>query len=296
MKSFHQAVMLKEVLWWLNIREGDVYIDCTVGAGGHSKAILEKMQGKVRIIGIDQDEEALKIARQELKEYEEQVTLIKANFKDLPQILKEQNVGWPAGIIYDLGLSSMQLDSPERGFSFRWTAPLDMRMDSSRALTAAHLVSELSQKELEDIFFELGEERWARRVAKFIVEERRQNPIRTTSNLLEVMRRAIPAKFRRGRRTHFATRIFQALRIKVNEELENLRVSLSYSFDLLQKKGRVCVISYHSLEDRIVKKKFNEAKEKKLHILTKKVIKPSKKEVRINARARSAKLRVAERI
>ena len=288
--------MLKEVLWWFNIRERGVYLDCTVGAGGHSRAILDEMRGKVRIIGIDRDEEALKIASQELKEYKEQTTLIKANFRDLPQVIKEENVGLVNGIIYDLGLSSMQLDSQTRGFSFRWTAPLDMRMDSSQALTAAHLVGELSQKELEDIFFELGEERWARRIAEFIIEERRQNPIKTTSNLLEVMRRAVPAKFRRGRRTHFATRVFQALRIKVNEELENLRVSLSYSFDLLQKEGRVCVISYHSLEDRIVKQKFNEAKEEKLNILTKKVIRPSKKEVRINPRARSARLRVAERI
>ncbi len=288
--------MLKEVIWWLNIREGGVYLDCTVGAGGHSRAILDEMRGKVRIIGIDRDEEALKIASQELKEYKEQTTLIKANFKELPQVIKEENVGLVNGIIYDLGLSSMQLDSQTRGFSFRWTAPLDMRMNSSQALTAAHLVGELSQKELEDIFFELGEERWARRIAEFIVEERRQNPVKTTSNLLEVMRRAVPAKFRRGRRTHFATRVFQALRIKVNEELENLRVSLSYSFDLLQKEGRVCVISYHSLEDRIVKQKFNEAKEEKLNILTKKVIRPSKKEVRINPRARSARLRVAERI
>ena len=288
--------MLKEVIWWLNIREGGVYLDCTVGAGGHSRAILDEMRGKVRIIGIDRDEEALKIASQELREYKKQATLIKANFKELPQILKEENVGLLDGIIYDLGLSSMQLDSQTRGFSFRWTAPLDMRMNSSQALTAAHLVGELSQKELEDIFFELGEERWARRIAKFIVEERRQNPIKTTSNLLEVMRKAIPAKFRRGRRTHFATRVFQALRIKVNEELEDLRVSLSYSFDLLQKEGRVCVISYHSLEDRIVKQKFNETKEEKLNILTKKVIRPSKKEVRINPRARSARLRVAERI
>jgi len=288
--------MLKEVLWWLDIREGGVYLDCTVGAGGHSRAILDKMRGKVRIVGIDRDKEALKIASQELKEYKEQTTLIKVNFKELPQILKEENVGLLDGIIYDLGLSSMQLDSQTRGFSFRWTAPLDMRMDSSQALTAAHLVGELSQKELEDIFFELGEERWARRIAKFVVEERRQNPIKTTSNLLEVMRRAVPAKFRRGRKTHFATRVFQALRIKVNEELENLRVSLSYSFDLLQKKGRICVISYHSLEDRIVKQKFNEAKEEKLNVLTKKVIRPSKKEVRINPRARSARLRVAERI
>ncbi len=288
--------MLKEVIWWLNIRERGVYLDCTVGAGGHSRAILDEMRGKVRIIGIDRDEEALNIASQELKKYRKQTTLIKANFKELPQILKEENVGLVNGIIYDLGLSSMQLDSQTRGFSFRWTAPLDMRMDSSQALTAAHLVGELSQKELEDILFELGEERWARRIAEFIVEERRQNPIRTTLNLLEVMRRAVPAKFRRGRRTHFATRVFQALRIKVNEELENLKVSLCYSFDLLQKEGRVCVISYHSLEDRIVKQKFNEAKEEKLNILTKKVIRPSKKEVRINPRARSARLRVAERI
>ncbi len=288
--------MLKEVIWWLNIRERGVYLDCTVGAGGHSRAILDEMRGKVRIIGIDRDEEALNIASQELKEYRKQTTLIKANFKELPQVLKEENVGLVNGIIYDLGLSSMQLDSQTRGFSFRWTAPLDMRMDSSQALTAAHLVGELSQKELENILFELGEERWARRIAEFIVEERRQNPIKTTSNLLEVMRRAVPAKFRRGRRTHFATRVFQALRIKVNEELENLKVSLSYSFDLLQKEGRVCVISYHSLEDRIVKQKFNEAKEEKLNILTKKVIRPSKKEVRTNPRARSARLRVAERI
>ncbi len=288
--------MLKEVLCWLNIREGGVYLDCTVGAGGHSRAILDEMRGKVRIIGIDRDEEALKIAGQELREYEEQATLVKANFRELPQILKEENIGLVDGIIYDLGLSSMQLDSQTRGFSFRWTAPLDMRMNSSQALTAAHLVGELSQEELEDIFFKLGEERWARRIAQFIVEERSQDPIKTTSDLLEVMRRAVPAKFRKGRRAHFATRVFQALRIKVNEELENLRVSLSYSFDSLQKEGRICVISYHSLEDRIVKQKFNEAKEEKLNILTKKVIRPSKKEVRINPRARSAKLRVAERV
>ncbi len=278
------------------MREGGVYLDCTVGAGGHSRAILDEMRGKVRIIGIDRDEEALKIASQELREYKEQATLVRANFKHLPQILKEENVGLLDGIIYDLGLSSMQLDSQTRGFSFRWTAPLDMRMNPSQALTAAHLVGGLSQEELDDIFFELGEERWARRIAKFIVEERRHNPIKTTSNLLEVMRRAVPAKFRRGRRTHFATRVFQALRIKVNEELENLKVSLSYSFDLLQREGRICVISYHSLEDRIVKQKFNEAKEEKLNVLTKKVVRPSKKEVRINPRARSAKLRVAERI
>jgi len=288
--------MVKEVLCWINLKKGDVCIDCTVGTGGHSKAILEKMEGKVRIIGIDRDEEVLRIAGEELKKYGEQVTLIKANFKDLSYVIKEENVSRVGGIIYDLGVSSIQLDNPERGFSFRYTAPLDMRMDSSQTLTAAHLVNELSRKELEGIFFELGEERWARRIAEFIVEKRKQNPLKTTSDLVEVMKRAVPAKFRRGRRIHFATRAFQALRIKVNEELGNLKISLSQSFALLRKRGRICVISYHSLEDRIVKCEFNKARAAALNILTKKVIKPLREEVRKNPRARSARLRVAERI
>jgi len=192
--------MLKEVLYWLDLKEGDLYIDCTIGAGGHSKAILDKMGGKVRIIGIDRDEEALKVASRQLKKYKRQIRLIKANFKDLSYILKKEKSGPAGGILYDLGLSSMQLDTPERGFSFRWAAPLDMRMDSSQDLTAAHLVNELSQKEVENIFFELGEERWARRIAKFIIEERKKNPLKTTSDLVEIARRAIPAKFRRGKK------------------------------------------------------------------------------------------------
>jgi len=296
LKSFHRPVMLKEVLYWLDLKEGDLYIDCTIGAGGHSKAILEEMGGKVRIIGIDRDEEALKVASRQLKKYKRQIRLIKANFKDLFYVLKKENVGPAGGILYDLGLSSMQLDTPERGFSFRWAAPLDMRMDSSQDLTAAHLVNELSQKEVENIFFELGEERWARRIAKFIIEERKKNPLKTTSDLVEIARRAIPAKFRRGKKIHFATRIFQALRIKVNEELESLKSSLDSSFDLLRSRGRICIISYHSLEDRIVKEQFNKAKEEKINILTKKVIKPSLREIKANPRARSARLRVAERI
>lgn len=296
MKFFHRPVMLREVLYWLNLQEGELYVDCTIGAGGHSKAILEKMEGKIRIVGIDRDEKAIEIAKRELKKYEKQTRLIKANFKDLSYILKKEKVGPVAGILYDLGLSSIQLDTPERGFSFRWTAPLDMRMDSSQDLTAAHLVNELSQKELENIFFKLGEERWARRIAKFIIEERKKNPLKTTSDLVEIAKKAIPSKFRRGKRTHFATRVFQALRIEVNQELENLKSSLSSSLNLLGRKGRICVISYHSLEDRIVKEQFNKAKEEKLNILTKKVIKPSTREIKTNPRARSARLRVAERV
>jgi len=167
-------------------------------------------------------------------------------------------------------------------------------MDGSQTLTAAHLVNQLSEKELECIFFGLGEERWARRVAKFIVEERKLNPLKTTLDLVQVAKRAIPAKFRRGKRIHFATRIFQALRIKVNEELENLEISLNSSLDLLRAKGRICVISYHSLEDRIAKRWFREAEG--LKILTKKVIRPSAEEIRANPRARSARLRAAEKI
>jgi len=296
LKFFHQPVMTREVLYWLNLEEGDVYVDCTIGLGGHSKTILKEKKGKVRILGIDRDEEALRVAKEELKEYEQQVTLVKANFKHLPQVLKKENINKVDGILYDLGLSSMQLYSPKRGFSFRQCGPLDMRMDSSQSLTAAHLVNQLSEKELECIFFGLGEEKWARRVAKFIVEERKLNPLKTTLDLVQVAKRAIPAKFRRGKRIHFATRIFQALRIKVNEELENLEISLNSSLDLLGAKGRICVISYHSLEDRIVKKQFREGKEKGLKILTKKVIRPSAEEIRANRRARSARLRAAEKV
>jgi 16S rRNA (cytosine1402-N4)-methyltransferase len=288
--------MVTEVLHWLAPKEGDVYVDCTVGTGGHSKAILEKVRGRITLVGIDRDEETLKVAKEALKKYQSHISLIKANFKHLPQILKEKKIREVDGILYDLGLSSFQLKSRERGFSFRWTAPLDMRADRSQKITAAHLLNNLSAAELEDVFLKLGEERWARRVAEFIVRERQKSPLKTTWDLVEVLRKAIPAEVRKKRKIHFATKIFQALRIKVNQELENIRIALPLSFDWLRPGGRVCVISYHSLEDRIVKREFSEGEKNKLKILTKKVVKPSSDEILANPSARSARLRAAERL
>jgi len=298
MNSFsHKPVMVKEVLHWLNPKENGVYVDCTLGAGGHSKALLEKAKGKIRVIGIDQDEQALRVAKENLDVYEERISFVKGNFKDISLILNRYKIRDVDGILYDLGISSLQLSNPERGFSFRYNSFLDMRIDQGQELTAAKLINEGSCKELEDIFFKFGEERWARRIAEFIVKQRQAHPLETTKELVDVIRKAIPGEVRRKRKLHFATKVFQALRIAVNQELNNLTISLKEAVEALGKKGRICVISYHSLEDRIVKKEFKqEEKEEKLTILTKKVIKPSREEIKVNFRARSAKLRVAERV
>ncbi|GAH26329.1 unnamed protein product [marine sediment metagenome] len=296
MKFPHQPVMVTEVLHWLAPKEGDVYVDCTIGTGGHSEAILEKTRGRISLIGIDRDEETLKVAKEALKKYQSHISLVKANFKHLPQILKEKKIREVDSILYDLGLSSFQLKSRERGFSFRGSAPLDMRVDRSQKITAAYLVNNLSAAELEDIFLRLGEERWARRVAEFVVRERQESSLKTTWDLVEVVRKAIPAEVRKKRKIHFATKIFQALRIKVNQELENIKIALPLSFEWLRPGGRVCVISYHSLEDRIVKREFSEGKKDRLKILTKKVVKPSSNEILANPSARSARLRAAERL
>ena len=292
----HLPVMVREVLDWLNLKEGHLYVDCTLGGGGHSKAILEKTKGKVRILGIDWDKEALKIAKDQLKAYKNQVIFVQDNFKNLPLILKHQRIERVNGLLYDLGMSSLQVDSPERGFSFRHSAPLDMRMDERQKLTAADIVNEAPESELEEIFHRFGEERWAKRIAKFIISQRENSPITTTEDLVEAIKKAIPSAVRHKGRIHFATRVFQALRIKVNDELKNLNEALRDSFHLLSPSGRICVISYHSLEDRLVKRKFKEAEGKQLKVLAKKVIKPSSDEIKINPRARSAKLRVAEKI
>jgi len=296
LKFSHQPVMVTEVLHWLAPKEGDVYVDCTIGTGGHSEAILEKARGRINLIGIDRDEETLKVAKEALKKYQSHISLVKANFKHLPQILKEKKIREVDSILYDLGLSSFQLKSRERGFSFRGSAPLDMRVDRSQKITAAYLVNNLSAAELEDIFLRLGEERWARRVAEFVVRERQKSSLKTTWDLVEVVRKAIPAEVRKKRKIHFATKIFQALRIKVNQELENIKIALPLSFEWLRPGGRVCVISYHSLEDRIVKREFSEGKKNRLKILTKKVVKPSSNEILANPSARSARLRAAERL
>jgi len=294
--SFHTSVMVEQVLYYLNPREGGVYVDCTLGTGGHSLAILEKTGGKIKLIGIDWDEEAIKISSDRLRKYEDRVTLVRANFAEIAEVLEEQNIQKVDGFFYDLGLSSHHLGTLSRGFSFQKDSPLDMRMDRRRKITAAHIVNTLSQRELEDILWNFGEERWARRMAEFIVEERKKSPISTTKQLVQVLKRAVPAKFRRGKRVHFATRAFQALRIAVNEELENLKTSLCKAIDLLSARGRLCVISYHSLEDRIVKREFKRLEGKELIILTPRVARAPDEEVRNNPRSRSARLRAAEKL
>jgi len=294
--SFHTSVMVEQVLYYLNPREGGVYVDCTLGTGGHSLAILEKTGGKIKLIGIDWDEEAIKISSDRLRKYEDRVTLVRANFAEIAEVLEEQNIQKVDGFFYDLGLSSHHLGTLSRGFSFQKDSPLDMRMDRRRKITAAHIVNTLSQRELEDILWNFGEERWARRMAEFIVEERKKSPISTTKQLVQVLKRAVPAKFRRGKGVHFATRAFQALRIAVNEELENLKTSLCKAIDLLSARGRLCVISYHSLEDRIVKREFKRLEGKELIILTPRVARAPDEEVRNNPRSRSARLRAAEKL
>ncbi len=295
-EGFHIPVMVHEVLFYLDPQKDGIYVDCTVGTGGHSLAIMERTAGKVKLIGIDWDEEALKIASERLRKFRDKTILVRASFVEIKKVLESLGITEVNGFLYDLGISSLQLNDPKRGFSFKEDNPLDMRMDIRKDITAAQLVNKLSLRELESIFRTFGEERWAARMAKFIVEERKKQPISTTKQLVITLKRAVPAKFRKGSRIHFATRVFQALRIAVNQELENIRLGIPAAIDLLKKGGRICVISYHSLEDRIVKRIFKEVEGKELILITPKVVKPSSEEIQNNPRSRSAKLRVAEKI
>ncbi len=305
----HIPVLLKEVVSLLLCRPGGVYVDCTLGEGGHAKAILKQMGKEGRLIGVDRDGEAIEAAEERLKKYGSSCILVRDNFKNLPSLLKSLNLREVDGIFFDLGVSSRQLDSPERGFSFRFDTPLDMRLDQGASLTAFHLLHNSSQEELEGILKDFGEERWARRIAKLIVARRKDESIKTTGQLARIVEEAIP--HRRGR-IHPATRTFQALRIVVNGELEALKEGLEKGIKLLRSGGRMAVISYHSLEDRIVKGAFQGwvkacrcpprlpvccCGEKEMAIkVTKGVIRPGEKEILVNPRSRSAKLRVVEKI
>ncbi|MCK4261780.1 16S rRNA (cytosine(1402)-N(4))-methyltransferase RsmH [bacterium] len=307
----HIPVLVKEALRFLNCRPGGIYVDCTVGEGGHAKAMLERLGGQGKLIGIDQDGEAIKRTAERLKKYRN-LTLIQDNFRNLSPLLKKLALHAPRvdGLLFDLGVSSLQLDSPERGFSFRFE-PLDMRMDTriSSTATAAHLVNRLSREELIKILKEFGEERWARRISKLIVERRKEEPIRTAGQLVEIIKEAIP---RLGGRIHPATRTFQALRIAVNQELEALKEGLEGGIKVLSSGGRICIISYHSLEDRLVKEQLKRwanpcqcpprwpvcrcQGKPVLRILTKGPVRPGQEEILRNPRSRSAKLRAGEKI
>lgn len=301
---FHSPVLTKEILNYLDFKKGGVYIDCTLGGGGHSKAILENIYPHCLLIGIDQDIEAIEIAKEELKIYIDKVKLVKGNFKNLEGILSDLKIETVSGIIFDLGVSFHQLKEKERGFSFKEDSRLDMRMDLTQKFNADILINSYSEKDLAEIFEKYGEERFSKRIARLIVIERKKKAITTTKQLADLIIRSLPrTKKRHTWRIHPATRVFQAIRIEVNQELKSLKKGLNQAIRVLEDKGRICVISYHSLEDRIVKHLFKEVeregKEQRdygLKIITKKPIRPSSEEVRDNPKARSAKLRVAEKI
>lgn len=273
-------------------------LDCTVGYGGHAEVVLEASSPGTTLIGLDRDAQALEFCRQRLVRFGERILLRQGNHRDLKRHLAAAGISRVDGVIFDLGVSSPQLDEPARGFSFQHDGPLDMRMDQAGGVTAAELVNALPEGELADIIFQYGEERYARRIARAIVRERARRPIETTGALVSVIAASVPAAYRHGR-IHYATRAFQALRIAVNRELESLEPSLRDAVDVLSPGGRIWAVSFHSLEDRIVKQTFRslaQGPDARLSLLTKKPVVPGDAECRTNPRARSAKLRVAERL
>lgn len=310
-KYIHTPVMVKEVIESLNLKKGGIYVDCTLGGGGHSLAILQQIGVEGHLVALDCDPEAIIAAKKHLAGYSNQVNFIQKNFKALSQVLKELYISSVDGIFFDLGVSSYQLDNLERGFSYNYNAPLDMRMDPGQDFSAKELVNSFSEKELANIIKKYGEERWAGRIASFIVKARTRQPITTTGQLVEIIKSAIPASTRR-KGHHPAKKTFQALRILVNKELDNLATAIRTGVNFLKPGGRICVISFHSLEDRIVKETFKELatsctcptevpvctcnRQPLLKIITRRPLIPAKAEVVVNPRARSAKLRVAERI
>jgi 16S rRNA (cytosine1402-N4)-methyltransferase len=289
--------MLQEVLAWLQPRAGGVYFDGTVGDGGHSLSILEASSPDGRLIGLDRDAAALAEAGQRLLPFGNRATLIQADFREAGRIVTDMGIQSLHGAVLDLGLSSRQLDTAARGFSFMSEGPLDMRMDQRESRTAADLVNRLPEPELVRLLFEYGEERYARRIARAIVRRRERGAILTTQALVDVVRGAVPPIYLRGR-LHCATRTFQALRISVNRELEDLDLALRKLAGLLLGGGRLVVLSFHSLEDRIVKHTFRamgQGEDAGFVVLTKRPVNPSAEEGADNPRARSAKLRVLER-
>src|SRR3989344_587772 len=286
MSIFHESVLYKEVLEGLNVKPGEIYVDATLGGGGHAKGILD-LGGKV--IGIDTDPDAINFVKKTIKSKD--LSLEEGNFAELDAILKRHNISKVSGVLFDLGASSYQLSKEERGFSFRASAPLDMRMNPEQTVTAADLVNGLNEGELYELFTKLGEERNARRIARAVVRSRLKERIKTTLQLASIIEASVG---RSKQKIHPATRVFLALRVAVNDELNNLKKVLPKAERLLKHKGKIAVISFHSLEDRIVKNFIKESKQ--LLEVNEKPIVPTREELEKNLRARSAKLRVAEKI
>jgi 16S rRNA (cytosine1402-N4)-methyltransferase len=310
MEFKHTSVLLNETIEGLNIKPDGIYVDGTLGGGGHSFEVCKRLGAKGSIIGIDQDAAAIEAASNRLKDFGEKVTIVRSNYCDMKSRLRELGVDKVDGIILDLGVSSYQLDTAERGFSYREDAPLDMRMDTRQTMTARDIVNDYSEMELYRVIRDYGEDKFAKNIAKHIVIARGKEPIETTGQLTEVIRAAIPMKYQK-KSGHPAKRTFQAIRIELNRELEVLRDSLDDMIDLLNPGGRLCIITFHSLEDRIVKSAFKKnenpcvcppdfpvcvcGKVSKGSIVTRKPILPSEEEMEHNSRSKSAKLRIFER-
>jgi len=310
MQKHHESVLAKEILQYLHPREDGLIVDGTLGNGGHTELILKNTAPGLRVLGIDRDEQAIERAGKRLAPFRNRVTLVHGNFSDIKNILKKANVMNVDGLLLDLGVSSPQLDSPERGFSFMRNGPLDMRMDSTQKTTAADLLVKLSDEELVLVIKEYGEERFAKRIVRAIRKAQEQNPITTTLQLSNIVSGVTHTP--RPAKIHPATRTFQALRIAVNNELEHIKSALSDSLKVLSASARIMVISFHSLEDRIVKNFFKDEEKgcvcpprlpvcacghkTRLKIITRRPVTPASEEVKRNPRASSSKLRVAERV
>ncbi|PAE14332.1 16S rRNA (cytosine(1402)-N(4))-methyltransferase [Niallia circulans] len=306
----HTTVLLNEAVDALDIKPNGIYVDCTLGGAGHSELILSKLSGSGRLIAFDQDEVAIKNAQVKLAPYKDRLTIVKSNFRYLKEEIHNLGITHVDGILYDLGVSSPQLDTPERGFSYHHDAPLDMRMDNEADVTAYDVVNSWSYESLVKIFFRYGEEKFSKQIARKIEAARENRPIETTGELVELIKEAIPAPARR-KGGHPAKRVFQAIRIAVNDELGVFEASLEQAITLLNPGGRISVITFHSLEDRICKSTFKKMSDlpplppglpvipdefkPELKLITRKPIIPSEEELEFNNRARSAKLRVAEK-
>lgn len=311
MEFVHKSVLLSETVDSLNVQPGGIYVDGTLGGGGHAYEVCKRLKGQGRFIGIDQDEEAINAASLRLAEFGDMVTIVRSNYASIEEILKSLNIEKVNGIMLDLGVSSHQLDTPERGFSYMADAPLDMRMDVRNELTAKDIVNNYDEMELFKIIRDYGEDKFAKNIAKHIAKERKIKPIETTKELTDIIKAAIPAKVRMNG-GHPAKKTFQAIRIELNKELEVLNNSIDTMIDFLDDKGRFSIITFHSLEDRIVKVRFknNEnpcicpsdfpvcvcGKKSKGKVITRKPIVPSDEELNDNSRSKSSKLRVFEKI
>ena len=310
MEFKHKSVLLDETIESLNIKPNGIYVDGTLGGGGHSYEIAKRLTDGGRLIGIDQDEDAIRAAKERLSEFADRVTIVRDNYCNMPKVLDELGISKVDGILLDIGVSSYQLDEAERGFTYKQDAPLDMRMDQRQEMTAKDIVNGYSEEDLYRIIRDYGEEKFAKNIAKHIVQARQIKPVETTFELDEIIKAAIPMKFR-ATGGHPAKKTFQAIRIELNRELEVLDESIDAMTDLLNDNGRLCIITFHSLEDRIVKTRFRKnenpctcppdfpvcvcGKKPKGKVITRKPIVPDEEELEENKRAKSSKLRVFER-